>query len=104
MFVIAESATTVVRLDDRFGPAQVSSVEEVLAMFRPVGHVIIDFANVRDADTAAVATLARALSGLAGSRVSFRGLSRHLRRLLRYVGVDVDAPPAVAAGAAAGAS
>jgi len=95
MFVIAESATTVVRLDDRFGPAQVSSVEEVLAMFRPVRHVIIDFANVRDADTAAVATLARTLGGLDGSQVSFRGLSRHLRRLLSYVGVDVDAPRAV---------
>jgi anti-anti-sigma regulatory factor len=89
VFVIAEATETVVRLDGRFGPLQARSVEELLRMFRPVRRVVIDFADVREMDDAAVATLAQTLEAFPDSRVSFRGLSRHLRRLLRYVGVQV---------------
>jgi hypothetical protein len=88
MFVIAEAATTVVRLDGRFGLSQARSLEELLAMFRPVPRVVIDFGKVREIDDAAVATLAHTLDAYPESHVSFQGLSRHLRRLLRYVGVD----------------
>ncbi len=90
MFVIAESATTVVRLDGRFDAPQARSLEEMFSMFRPVRHVVIDFGNVREIDDAAVASLARTLGAFRESRVTFRGLSRHLRRVLRYVGLNAD--------------
>ncbi len=105
MFVIAESATTVVRLDGRFDAPQARSLEEMFSMFRPVRHVVIDFGNVREIDDAAVASLARTLGAFRESRVTFRGLSRHLRRVLRYVGLNAEAsdpegePPAAVAAA-----
>lgn len=94
MFVIAESASTVVRLDGRFDARQAGSLEELFSAFGPVRDVVIDFKDVREVDAAAVANLARTLGGLSESRVTFRGLSRHLRRVLRYLGVDVDGPRA----------
>jgi anti-anti-sigma regulatory factor len=87
MYVSAESAATIVRLDGRFDASQARSIEQMFSMFRPVRHVVIDFGNVREADDAAVATLARTLGDFSESRVTFRGLSKHLRRVLRYVGV-----------------
>jgi anti-anti-sigma regulatory factor len=101
MFVSAELSTTIVRLDGRFDAPQVRSIEELFAMFRPVRNLVIDFANVREADDAAVARLARTLRDCRESHVTFRGLSRHLRRVLRYVGVEVDDAPDASAGAAA---
>jgi hypothetical protein len=91
MFVVAESATTVVRLAGRFGAPQARSIEDLLSMFEPVRHVIIDFGGVREIEDAAVAALAQSLGARPESRVSFRGLSRHLRRLLRYLGAQTDA-------------
>lgn len=88
MFVTAESAMTLVRLDGRFDSPQARSLEQMFSVFRPVRNVVIDFANVREADAAAVAALARTLGAFPESRVTLRGLSRHLRRVLRYVGVD----------------
>lgn len=93
MFVIAESATTVVRLDGRFDAPQARSLAEMFSMFRPVRHVVIDFGKVREIDDAAVATLAQTLAAFRESRVTFRGLSRHLRRVLRYVGLNADGAP-----------
>ena len=90
MFVIAESATTLVRLDGRFDSPQARTLAEMFSMFEPVRYVVIDFANVREVDDAAVASLARTLGAFPDSRVTFRGLSRHLRRVLRYVGVALD--------------
>jgi anti-anti-sigma regulatory factor len=90
MHVIAEPATTVVRIDGRFDAPQARSIGEMFALFEPLAHVVIDFRNVRDVDDAAVASLARTLGAFPDSRVTFRGLSRHLRRLLRYLGVSVD--------------
>ncbi len=87
MFVIAESATTVVRLDERFDAPQARSLEEMFAMFRPLRNVVIDFRNVREVDAAAVVSLARTLGSSPESRVTFRGLSRHLRRVLGYLGL-----------------
>jgi anti-anti-sigma regulatory factor len=92
MFVIAEAATTLVRLRGRFDSPQARSIEEMFSMFRPLPHVIIDFADVREIDDAAVVSLARTLGAFPESRVTFRGLSRHVRRVLRYLGVSFDAP------------
>jgi anti-anti-sigma regulatory factor len=91
MFVTAEAATMLVRLDGRFDATQASSLERMFSTFKPVPRVVIDFAAVRDADAAAVASLARTLGAAPESRVTLRGLSRHLRRVLRYVGVDAAA-------------
>lgn len=88
MFVSAESATITVQLRGGFDASQARALEELFSGFTPVRRVIIDFKDVREADDAAVASLARSLAGLRGSRVTLLGLSRHLRRILRYVGVD----------------
>lgn len=90
MFVSAESATTLVRLDGRFDSPQARSLAEMFSMFNPVRHVVIDFGKVREIDDAAVATLARTLGAFPESRVTFRGLSAHLRRVLRYLGVSLE--------------
>jgi anti-anti-sigma regulatory factor len=93
MFVIAESAATLVRLEGRFDSPQARSLQEMFSMFKPVSHVVIDFANVREIDDAAVASLAHTLGAFPESRVTFRGLSRHLRPVLRYLGVSLDPAP-----------
>lgn len=88
MFFVAESGTTVVRLDDRFHAPQVRSIEELLSVLGPVPRLVIDFRNVREVDDAALASLAGSLRAFPESRVTFRGLSRHVRRVLRYLGLD----------------
>jgi anti-anti-sigma regulatory factor len=88
MFVSVESAEALVRLDGRFDASQARSLEQMFSIFRPVRSVVIDFANVREADAAAVASLARTLCAARESRVTLRGLSGHLRRVLRYVGIE----------------
>lgn len=93
MVVIAESATTLVRLHGRFDSPRAHSIAELLSVLGPLQRVVVDFANVREVDDAAVANLARALGASPGSRVTFRGLSRHLRRLLRYLGVETGGLP-----------
>lgn len=90
MFVIAEAGTTVVRLDDRFDAPQARSLEELLTVLGPIRVVVISFAKVREVDDAAVASLARTVRAFPESQVTIRGLSRHLRRVLRYVGLDAD--------------
>ncbi len=90
MFVSATPVTTSVRLEGRFDASQARSLEQMLSMFKPVRHVVLDFARVREVDDAAVASLARTLRTFPESRVTFHGLSRHVRRVLRYVGVDVE--------------
>jgi anti-anti-sigma regulatory factor len=101
MFVVAESAATIVRLDGRFDGAQARALEEIFSTFRPLRNVVIDFRNLRDVDPAAVASLARTLAGASESRVTFRGLTRHLRRVLRYVGANVDGEGAADRGTSA---
>jgi anti-anti-sigma regulatory factor len=93
MFVSADWAITLVRLDGRFDAVQARSLEQMFSMFRPVRNVVIDFGNVREADDAAVANLARTLGELGESRVTFRGLTKHLRRLLHYVGQEAVTVP-----------
>ncbi len=104
MFVSVDSAEALVRLEGRFDAAQARSLEQMFSIFRPVPSVVIDFANVREADVAAVAVLARTLGARPESRVTLRGLSGHLRRVLRYVGIDVAGPsdPGRMAGPLAG--
>lgn len=104
MYVTAESAMMLVRLDGRFDATQASALEQMLSTFKPIRRVVIDFAAVREADAAAVASLARTLGAAPESRVTLRGLSRHLRRVLRYVGVDRAAlvDPELQAGPIAG--
>jgi anti-anti-sigma regulatory factor len=98
MFVSAEPTATLVRLHGRFDALQARSVEQMFSMFSPVRHVVIDFANVREADDAAMASLARTLGAFRESRVTFRGLSRRLRRVLASRGA-APAAPAVTASA-----
>jgi hypothetical protein len=50
--------------------------------------VVVDVSLVREMHADAVALLSRALC-LLGGRVTLRGLSRHHRRLLRYLGAPV---------------
>jgi anti-anti-sigma regulatory factor len=90
MYVSAESTRTLVRLDGRFDALQARSIEQMFSMFSPVRNVVIDFGRVREVDAAAVASLARTLGAFRESRVTFLGLSRHLRRVLRYLGVQTD--------------
>lgn len=53
--------------------------------------MILDFARVRTIDWFALATLAPAVAAQPRGRVLLRGLCDHHARLLKYLGLDVDA-------------
>ena len=62
-------------------------LEAAVAVLGPGARVTIDLRDVRSCDDAAVAQLARDLSGGEAASVELLGLSEHHRRLLQYLGI-----------------
>ncbi len=77
------------RLDQNFGLAEVSELQQALAEVTPGSHLTFDFSAVRVFQDVAVASLAQVLTR-AGATVEVRGLSLHQRRMLRYFGVNLE--------------
>jgi len=80
------------KLDGVFDRVAAEKIAEALSHVRPGGALHIDLAQIREFHDAGLAALARTLtaSGLA-VRVVLGGLCQHQARILRYLGVDLDA-------------
>jgi anti-anti-sigma regulatory factor len=86
------AAEFLVQLEGDFDLRAAERVAEALACVQPGGALRLDLSRVREFHAAGLAALARTLrvSGRA-VRVVVRGLRQHQRRLLGYLGVDLDA-------------
>lgn len=80
---------SVISLEGTFDVPAARLLENSLQRLGPGPGIRVDFAGVRRFNDFAVAVLAQALKGAAGS-VKVRGLSLHQVRLLRYFGVDPE--------------
>ena len=83
--VQAAGSAVVIQPGPRFGSQEVNELERRLRLLAPIELIVVELAAARDVEDSAVDRLAHALGRLAAS-VEFRGLSRHQRRLLRYLG------------------
>lgn len=79
-----------VRMAPSFRPDS-ASVVRVLSRRAPAGTILeLDFTGVRDCSQ--VALLMLACDVAAGAALTFRGLTAHQRRVLAYLGVQIEAP------------
>jgi len=93
-------AENLLRLDGVFDAAAARSLRKRLAALPRGAKVVVDFGRVRDFHDLAVADLASTLAQPDGPEIALRGLCHHTLRMLRYFGVDLNAPrpppPAIA--------
>lgn len=82
--------TLSVRMGATFGAPDVTRFEEAVSALGPFSRLTIEFAAVRECDDAALARLAGALASLASGEINLRGLTLRQRRLLSYLGLDLD--------------
>ncbi len=87
------------RVKGIFGADAASELGELVADAPPDVHLTVDFGKVSAFVDFALAMVARDLVA-ARARVTLRGLGQHQRRLLRYFGVDDEAPASAATRAA----
>ena len=90
LFEASAPRSVMLRMDRRFGPAEVEELQEVLARATPGSHLTFDFSAVREFQDLAVASLAQLLTRVPNATVEVFGLSLHQRRMLRYFGVNVE--------------
>lgn len=80
----------VLRLNGRFGPEEAKELGQALADASPGGRVTIDFGWVREFQDLAFGPLADSMRRCRGS-VKLLGLALRQLRILRYLGIDLDA-------------
>lgn len=83
----AESGTTFVRVEKRFGLEEARRLRATLKLLAPVRRVSIDFSAAQQIDDASLSEVAQMLADDPGCRFDLEGLTHHRRRLLRYMGV-----------------
>lgn len=71
-------------------PAAEQLCERIVALPRPA-RALIDFSRCRDCHPFALAAFARSLAGEDDLEVEIRGLAKHHRTLLRYLGLPLAA-------------
>lgn len=85
--VEATPTTLLVRFAPRFGAMEADRLSEILATFKPLSSVALDFKGVREFEISALLPLGTALNALYGVRVLLLGLTSSQARLLRYLEV-----------------
>jgi anti-anti-sigma regulatory factor len=85
-----QSAATVFVLEGAFDAAEARRVQDAIGKLPRGASAILDLRRATRVDDAAMAVLARTFSA-AGPAMSVRGLGEHQRRILKYLGVMVDA-------------
>jgi hypothetical protein len=90
-----------IKIEQRFGISEAQRVRDTVERIAPVREVVIDFSgsNVEDAALLVVADL---IKSNPACRVRLGGLSRHRRRLLRYMGAPESAEQPAPGDAGAG--
>jgi len=81
-----EGRQTVIVVRDSFGTIEVQYLLDLVARLPRSARVSVDFHEARLVDDFAFATLAGQVVAEGGPRIELAGLSRHLERLLRYMG------------------
>lgn len=79
----------VIEIDGVIDPATAGAVCSRMGRVPRGVRVVLDVRRVRAFDACGLAALARCL--VARGDVTFRGLSRQQERMLRYLGVDLEA-------------
>ncbi len=75
------------RVGPFFGSEEAWALHRALENGEPGMRIEVDFREVRDFDPAALALLAEDIRA-DSSKIGLHGVSRHLVRVLRYLGVD----------------
>jgi anti-anti-sigma regulatory factor len=83
-----EDGRTVIVLRGSFDTAEAIRLLELVARIPRSATVFLDFHETSLVDDFALATLADRMAPEGGPHVELVGLSRHLHRLLRYMGAD----------------
>jgi anti-anti-sigma regulatory factor len=88
---VAQSAATIFALEGAFGAAEAQRLQDAIGKLPRGSKAIVDLRKVTRVEDAAIAVLARSFGAASGPTVSVRGLGEHQRRILKYLGVIVDA-------------
>lgn len=80
----------VIRLDGNFDASAATRLSGWLVEVPSGDPLVLDFSQVRTCEDCGLAAVARDLA--ARDRLELRGLNRHHERMLRYFGVNLDAP------------
>ncbi len=86
----------VIHLDGLFDASAATRLSGWLVEVPSSDPLVLDFSQVRMCEDFGLAAVARDLA--ARDRLVVRGLNRHHERMLRYFGVNLDAPPGGDAG------
>jgi len=80
------------QLDGVFDLSAAMQMADALAWVKPGGEVEVDLTRVREFHDAGLAVLAQTIQRAEGTlRFNVRGLRTRQHRLLRYLGLDLDA-------------
>ena len=80
----------VIRIGGAFDRTAASRLEGWLGELSVTEPVVVDFSAVRDCEDYGLASVAPGLAS--HGQLVVRGLTRHQERMLRYFGVNLDAP------------
>ncbi len=87
----AEKGPTVFDLEGTFGAAEAQRVQDAIGKLPSGAAATVDLRRVSRVEDAGIAVLARAMAAPSGPVISVRGLGEHQLRILKYLGVIVDA-------------
>jgi len=87
---IKETDQVTFRVRGQFDPGTPLQVCDRILGAIGAADIRIDLSLAHAIQDSGLAIMAEVLCGLGAARVSIRGLSPHQRRLLRYLGLDVD--------------
>ena len=78
-------------LDGVFDREAALQMADALAWVKTGGEVELDLSRVREFHDAGLAVLAQTIQRAGGVRIQVRGLRTRQHRMLRYLGLDLDA-------------
>jgi hypothetical protein len=89
MQMAAQDGKLHLKLGRTFAARDTERVVEILESLAPFSEVVVDCTNVHSFHDAAFPRLFEVMERFTGVRVTFRGLTDHHLRLLRYLGLPV---------------
>jgi len=89
MRVDAEDGTVEVKLEEDFADVDAERIVEILESVAPFSELIVDFTDAYEFPDRSFPSFIQAIKRTAGTGpcVSFRGLTTHQSRLLKYLGL-----------------
>lgn len=81
-----DTRTLTIRLERDFSDRDVERISSAVQEASCFESVTLDFTDVHHVDSAALAALSRTLRSTGQLKVSFRGLTNHQHKMLKYLG------------------